>query len=107
TSIDGATGLLINVTGGPDLSLFEVQEAADIAGEAIDPEAVIIFGATIDQDLEDRVKVTVIATGFKGLRRPQQQVLPEVDYRDYARSGELDRPAWSRFQDHKDKGADS
>ena len=107
TSIDGATGLLINVTGVPDLSLFEVQEAADIAGEAIDPEAVIIFGATIDQDLEDRVKVTVIATGFKGLRRPQQQVLPEVDYRDYARSGELDRPAGSRFQDHKDKGADS
>jgi len=54
TSIDGATGLLINVTGGPDLSLFEVQEAADIAGNSIDSDAVIIFGATIDHKMQDR-----------------------------------------------------
>lgn len=101
TSIDGATGLLINVTGGADLSLFEVQEAADIAGEAIDPDAVVIFGATIDQQLQDKVRVTVIATGFKGKPRSQQQVLPEINYSEYAHSEEIDRPAWSRFQERE------
>jgi cell division protein FtsZ len=107
TSIDGATGLLINVTGGPDLSLFEVQEAADIAGNSIDSDAVIIFGATIDHKMQDRVRVTVIATGFKGKRGPQQQVLQEVDYSDYARSKDIDRPAWSRFQEQKEKIAEN
>ncbi|HOB28175.1 MAG: cell division protein FtsZ [Dethiobacteria bacterium] len=107
TSIDGATGLLINVTGGPDLSLFEVQEAADIAGNSIDSDAVIIFGATIDHKMQDRVRVTVIATGFKGKRGPQQQVLQEVDYSDYARSKDIDRPAWSRFQKQKEKIAEN
>lgn len=107
TSLEGATGLLINVTGGADLSLFEVQEAADIAGEAIDPEAVIIFGATIDTQLEDRVRVTVIATGFKGKPQSQQQAFPEIDYRDYANSEEIDRPAWSRFREQKEKIAEN
>ena len=64
TRIDGATGILINVTGGEDLSLLEVTEAADIVKEAADPEANIIFGAVIDPSLKDEIKITVIATGF-------------------------------------------
>lgn len=64
TKIDGATGILINVTGGEDLSLMEVNEAAEVVKDAADPEANIIFGAVIDPSLKDEIKITVIATGF-------------------------------------------
>jgi cell division protein FtsZ len=64
SSIDGAKGVLINFTGGPDLSLHEVEEAARIVQEAANDEANIIFGAVIDQSLADEVRMTVIATGF-------------------------------------------
>ncbi len=64
TSINGATGILLNVTGGEDLSLLEVNEAAEVVKEAADPEANIIFGAVIDPELNDEVKITVLATGF-------------------------------------------
>jgi cell division protein FtsZ len=63
-SIEGAKGVLINITGGPDMTLFEVHEAASIIQEAADEEANIIFGTVIDQSMGDSVKVTVIATGF-------------------------------------------
>src|ERR1044071_4674088 len=63
-SIEGAKGVLINVTGGPDMTLFEVHEAASIIQEAADEEANIIFGTVIDPKMKDEVKVTVIATGF-------------------------------------------
>ena len=63
-SIEGARGVLINVTGGPDMTLFEVHEAASIIQEAADEEANIIFGTVIDPKMKDEVKVTVIATGF-------------------------------------------
>ena len=63
-SIEGAKGVLINVTGGPDMTLFEVHEAASIIQEAADDEANIIFGTVIDPKMKDEVKVTVIATGF-------------------------------------------
>ncbi len=66
TSVEGATGVLFNISGGPDLSLFEVNEAAKIISEAADSEAEIIFGAVVDEKLEDDVKITVIATGFRG-----------------------------------------
>ena len=62
TSIDGAKGVLLNITGGSDLGLFEVNEAAAIIAEAADPEANIIFGAVIDETMGEEVKVTVIAT---------------------------------------------
>lgn len=62
--IDGATGIIINVTGGPDLSLFEVNEAATLITEAAHEDAEIIFGAVIDENITDEVRVTVIATGF-------------------------------------------
>lgn len=64
TSIEGARGVLLNITGGASLGLFEVNEAADIIAQAADPEANIIFGAVIDERMEDSVRVTVIATGF-------------------------------------------
>jgi len=63
-SIDGATGIIINVTGGPDLTLWEVNEASTLVTEAADEEAEIIFGAVIDENMGDEVRVTVIATGF-------------------------------------------
>lgn len=64
TQIDGATGVLINITGGLDLTLFEVDQAAEIAREAADPDANVIFGAAIDESMEDEIKITIIATGF-------------------------------------------
>ena len=71
-SVDGATGLLLNITGGRDLGLFEVNEAAEIIANAADPNSNIIFGAVIDEAQGDEVRVTVIATGFdhrgRGLR---------------------------------------
>ena len=64
TSIEGARGILINFTGGSDLSIHEVEEAAKIVQEAAHEEANIIFGAVIDETLQDEVRITVIATGF-------------------------------------------
>jgi len=64
TSIDGAQGVLMNITGGTNLSLYEVQEAADIVASASDPEVNMIFGSVINENLKDEIVVTVIATGF-------------------------------------------
>jgi len=63
-TIDGARGILFNVTGGPDLTLYEVNEAAEIIRETAHPEANIIFGAVIDEGMTDEVRITVVATGF-------------------------------------------
>ncbi len=63
-SIDGARGVLFNVQGGKNLSMFEIGEAADVINEHVDPEAKIIFGTSIDPNLQDEIKITVIATGF-------------------------------------------
>ena len=65
TSINGAKGVLINVTGSMDISLDEVETAAHLVQEAANPEANIIFGATFDENLDDEIRVTVIATGFE------------------------------------------
>jgi cell division protein FtsZ len=64
-SIEGAKGILFNVTGGPDMSLFEVNEAAEIIRQTAHPEANTIFGAVIDPQMEGQMKITVIATGFE------------------------------------------
>ena len=63
-SIDGAKGILFIVVGGPDLSMHEVNEAAKIVTQSADANAKVIFGAVIDEQLKDEVKITVIATGF-------------------------------------------
>jgi cell division protein FtsZ len=68
-SIEGAKGVLFNITGGPDLTMSEVDEAAKQIASAVDPDANIIFGATIDENLVDQVKITVIATGFDETKR--------------------------------------
>lgn len=65
TSIEGAKAVLLNITGGVELGLFEVNEAADLIRDAVDSEANIIFGAGIDESLNDEIKITVIATGFE------------------------------------------
>lgn len=65
TSIDGARAVLINITGGPDTSIIDINEAAQLITAAADPEANIIFGAGIDEDMTDDVRITVIATGFE------------------------------------------
>ncbi|WP_026895199.1 cell division protein FtsZ [Clostridiisalibacter paucivorans] len=66
TSIEGAKGVLLNITGGQNLGLFEVNEAADLIKQAVDSDANIIFGAVVDENLKDDIKITVIATGFSG-----------------------------------------
>ncbi|MDX6659158.1 MAG: cell division protein FtsZ, partial [Solirubrobacteraceae bacterium] len=71
-SVEGATGVLLNITGGRDLGLFEVNEAAEIVQGAADANANIIFGSVLDESLGDEVRVTVIATGFDhGRARPR------------------------------------
>jgi cell division protein FtsZ len=98
-SIEGATGILLNVTGGRDIGLFEVNEAAEVVTGAADQNANVIFGAVIDESLEDEVRVTVIATGFgphrTRRRRPAQVAEPEQVPREEpqpARSEAFDVP---------------
>jgi cell division protein FtsZ len=68
-SVEGATGILLNITGGKDLGLFEVNEAAELIHSAADANSNIIFGAVIDEEMGDEIRVTVIATGFDRSRR--------------------------------------
>ena len=77
TSIDGARAVLINITGGPDTSIIDINEAAQLITQAADPEANIIFGAGIDENLEDEVRITVIATGFERNPFPESKTEPE------------------------------
>jgi cell division protein FtsZ len=82
-SVDGAQGIIFNITGGRELGLFEVNEAAEVVHDAADPNANIIFGAVIDEHMGDDVRVTVIATGFDhGRARPRAA---REDTRDRAR----------------------
>src|SRR3954463_9956603 len=77
-SIEGATGILLNVTGGPEIGLFEVNEAAEVVTGAADQNANVIFGAVIDESLGDEVRVTVIATGFGGARRRRRGAIADT-----------------------------
>ena len=72
-TIDGARGILFNITGGPDLSLYEVNEAASIIKQTAHPDVNLIFGAVIDEAITDEIRVTVIATGFDGEPLPRTQ----------------------------------
>jgi cell division protein FtsZ len=82
-SVEGAMGILLNITGGSDLGLFEVNEAAEIISSAADADCNIIFGAVVDGSLGDEVRVTVIATGFDGPRsaegRPPERAAATPD----------------------------
>jgi cell division protein FtsZ len=96
-SVEGATGILLNITGGSDLGLFEVNEAAEVVTGAADMNANVIFGAVIDENMEGKVRVTVIATGFdRSLRRERREVEEGDRDRDRDRepvSGGFDVPA--------------
>jgi cell division protein FtsZ len=105
-SINGARGVLINITGGPDLSLHEVNEAATLVQEEADDDANIIFGAVIDESMGDEVRITVIATGFgEHIEQHQKPSAPRAgvaaDGRPIRRMGtivedELETPTWQR-----------
>ena len=82
-SVEGARGCIVNVTGGSDLSMLEVSEAASIIHAAAHEEANIIFGAVVDESMQGRVKITVIATGF-GDRRPNANAETPVDLQHYS-----------------------
>lgn len=73
-TIEGAKGVLFNIIGGPDLTMAEVDEAAKIISASADPDANIIFGATIDESMVDQLKITVIATGFDESRKRLQEL---------------------------------
>src|SRR5262245_5257043 len=91
-SVNGARGVIINVTGGPDLSLVEVSEASAIVQEAADDDANIIFGAVVDPSLKGKVKITVIATGFNSqtwIQAANSSIQTPVDmsaYTDHAKA---------------------
>jgi cell division protein FtsZ len=121
-SIRGAKGVLINVTGGPSLTLHEVNEAATLIQEEADDEANIIFGAVIDENLEDDISITVIATGFgetdllstheasKPAPTTVRGVRPSVGARKVVHLGtlvddELDVPTWQRKRQGEDNPA--
>ena len=72
-SIDGAMGILLNISGGPDLKLFEINEAAEIIRNSSSPDANIIFGSVIDEAMNDKIKVTIIATGFSSTKDRAQR----------------------------------
>lgn len=105
TSIDGALGVLMHIAGGSNLSLWEVNEAADIVSMAADPEVNMIFGAHIDPELGDEIVVTVIATGFENAAKPsastnnrtKSSVLEEVSMTSTGNAWDV--PAFMRRKD--------
>jgi cell division protein FtsZ len=95
TSIHGAQGVLMNITGGTDLSLYEVQEAADIVGSAADKELNMIFGSIINENLKDEIMITVIATGFSDIDKTPLSANPEPS------KGVMSKPQSSRREQVK------
>ena len=77
-SMKGARGVLINITGGPDMTLFEVDEAANRIGEEVDPDANIIFGSTMDSSIEGKMRVSVVATGIDAIAETQPRPVLKV-----------------------------
>jgi len=102
-SVEGATGILLNITGGSDMGLFEVNEAAEVVTGAADQNANVIFGAVIDDSLGDEVRVTVIATGFGARRRRRTEAPAEAlagagvqEQRSELSDSELEIPSFLR-----------
>ncbi len=109
TSIEGAKSVLLNITGGSDLGIFEVNEAADLIRSAVDEDANIIFGAGIDETLNDEIKITVIATGFgdtpSNIRKKASKVNVEEEEKEElnfeSSIEDLDIPIFLRRKDKK------
>ena len=95
-SMEGARGVLLNITGGADLTMSEVDEAAKIIAQAADPDANIIFGATVDDKMRDQIKITVIATGFDHTRQTLKEFIssssPLHDLKKIASKDKEDKP---------------
>ena len=108
TTIEGARSVLINFSGDNNLGLLETEEAAELIRESLDPEAEIIFGTTINEDLSDQVIVTVIATGLEDneipvsqqqqVQQPLQQVSPQQSRQQQAMPGFMNRAARAQQQ---------
>jgi len=98
-TIDGATGVLFNVTGGMDMTLQEINDAAEVIRRTVDNDANIIFGAVLDKEMGDEIRITVIATGFRaearGQARPTSNIV-ELPRRHYAATDDLEIPAFLR-----------
>jgi cell division protein FtsZ len=91
--MDGARSILLSITGGANLSLWEVNEAAKAVAEAAHPDANIIFGAMLDEKLQDEVWVTVVATGYGDRRSVRGEPSERPAFGDPGRSADRDRPA--------------
>jgi cell division protein FtsZ len=102
-SIEGAKGVLFNITGGPELGMLEVHEAASVIQQAADPEANIIFGAVIDEEMGNDVKITLIATGFDSVRRQVEMRGAYAQSRDSA----VHVPSYSQQPAHSQPAAAS
>ena len=98
TSIQGAKGVLLNITGGSQLGLFEVNEAAELVANAADPDVNLIFGAVIDESLQDDIKITVIATGFENINAKSfDEVAATIDKSSrHLNNKDLDIPTFLR-----------
>lgn len=90
-SIDGATGIIINITGGSSMTMHEVNEAATLIMEAADEDAEVIFGSVVDDELEDNIKVTVIATGLGG----QEEVASVAPQQEIRRPAPIAQPVYT------------
>ena len=96
-SVDGATGILLNIVGGPDLGMHEVDEAARHISEAADPNANIIFGASIDDAMKDEIRITVVATGFSlGSQGDLSALEATVEEKPTQEPDEFEAPAFLR-----------
>ena len=104
TSISGAKGVLMNITGGSDLSLFEVQEAADIVASASDDDLNMIFGSIINEDLKKKIIVTVVATGFDDLDIPSlnPSQTPSID-KAPKRRREIEKPMQQVYEQRREE----
>ena len=104
TSISGAKGVLMNITGGSDLSLFEVQEAADIVASASDDDLNMIFGSIINENLKNKIIVTVVATGFDDLDIPSlnPSQTPSID-KVPKRRREIEKPMGQVYQQRREE----
>ncbi|MGD9677902.1 MAG: cell division protein FtsZ [Vulcanibacillus sp.] len=102
-SITGAKGVLMNITGGSNLSLYEVNQAADIVASASDPEVNMIFGAVINDELKDEIIITVIATGFDHKREEIRSVKDKLDIKPFnsASHENLDIPTFLRNRNNQ------
>ncbi|MBN1822957.1 MAG: cell division protein FtsZ [Endomicrobiales bacterium] len=104
-SIDGAKGVLVNITGNKGTSMVEVREAMTLIKESVSPEAHVFYGQVIDPNLDDRLKITVIATGFPSRKhsiRPKRSSIEDKDSKDEASSGvDLNKPAYTYWRSQK------